>query len=89
MWDDHSNRYDMMNGGSGSAAFAAAVLILLALALVAILTNLYLHVNAGRSQAAAPPARTEPEARLLLDRRLALGEISPEEYTSVRTALES
>lgn len=88
MWDDHGYRYDMMNG-SGSGVFAVVVLILLALALVAVLANLFLHVSAGRSDVAASPVGTESEARRLLDRRLALGEISAEEYASVRAALET
>lgn len=90
MWDDHGTRYDMMDGG-GAGGFAMVALMILALALIAVLAYLFLHVSTGRSNTAEPsaPAPTEPEARRLLDRRLALGEISPEEYATVRSVLET
>ncbi len=89
MWDDHGYRYNMMDGGGASGGFAMLVVILLAIAVIAVLANLFLHVSAGRGGAPVSPAPTEPEARRLLDRRLALGEISAEEYATVRTALET
>lgn len=77
----------MMDGGQDTGwmvAFAVLALVLLALALVAVLTNLVLHVRrpAGR----APDG--EADATLLLDRRLARGEVSAEEYRTVRGLLE-
>ena len=85
MWDDHGNRYDMMDGSGAGMGFGVLVLVLLVLALVVVLANLYLHLSPRREN----PTPAEPEARRLLDRRLALGEISAEEYASVRAALES
>lgn len=35
MWDDHGNRYDMMNGSGLMVGFGVLVLVLLGLALVA------------------------------------------------------
>lgn len=90
MWDDHGNQYEMMNGGGAMMGFGVLVLVLLVLALVAVVANLYFHLSPRRDAtgaAATPPA--EREARRLLDRRLALGEISAEEYASVRAALEA
>ncbi|MCY7402393.1 MAG: hypothetical protein LH477_15820 [Nocardioides sp.] len=89
MWDDQWNRNDMMNGGGATTAFAVVVLVLLVLALVAVLANLYLHVSPRRADTTVPPTDAEPEARRLLDRRLALGEVTPEEYATVRAALEA
>ena len=88
MWDDHWNRNDMMNGGGATMAFAMVVLVLLVLGLVAVLAHLYLHLSPRRVDATVPPTAAEPEARRLLDRRLALGEVTPEEYATVRAALE-
>lgn len=89
MWDDHGNRYDMMNGGGTMTGFAVLALILLVVVVLAVLANLYLHVSSGRADAATPVIPAEREARRLLDRRLASGEITVEDYTSLRTALES
>jgi len=89
MWDGHENQYDMMNGGGAMMGFGVLVLVLLVLALIAVLANLYLHLSPRTGDATAPAAPTEPEARRLLDRRLALGEIDAEEYASVRAALEA
>ncbi len=89
MWDDHGNRYDMMSGSGAWVGFGVLALVLLALLLVAVLANLYLHLG-QRSRGATPSGTpAEPEARRLLDRRLALGEITAEEYASVRAALEA
>lgn len=89
MWDDHGNQYEMMNGGGAMMMFGVLVLVLLVLALIAVVANLYFHLSPRRGDPAssAPPA--EREARRLLDRRLALGEINAEEYASVRAALEA
>jgi len=89
MWDDRYNRYDMMNGGGAMTGFGVLVLVLLLVALIAVFANLYLHLRSGRGAAAAPPAPAEREARRLLDRRLALGEITAEEYASIRAALDA
>jgi len=89
MWDDHGNQYDMMNGGGALMGFGVLVLLLLVLALIAVLANLYLHLSPRRGDATVLAAPAEPEARRLLDRRLALGEINAEEYASVRAALEA
>lgn len=89
MWDDHGNRYDMMDGSGAMLGFGVLVLVLLVVALIAVFANLYLHLSSGRGGAAVPAVPAEPEARRLLDRRLALGEISAEEYASVRSVLES
>ncbi|MEO5662144.1 MAG: hypothetical protein ABIR39_02575 [Nocardioides sp.] len=89
MWDDHGNRYDMMDGSGAMLGFGVLVLVLLVVALIAVFANLYLHLSPGRGSAAVPAVPAEPEARRLLDRRLALGEISAEEYASVRSVLES
>lgn len=88
MWDNHENGYDMMNGSGAMMGFGVLVLVLLVLALVAVIANLYLHLRPHRGDAAAQTI-TEPEARRLLDRRLALGEVTPEEYASVRAALDA
>ena len=89
MWDDHENRYDMMNGSSGAVmGFGMLLLVLLLVALTAVVVHLYLRTGSGRGDASAPAARSEGEARRLLDRRLASGEITVDEYASVRTALE-
>ncbi len=90
MWDDHGHRYDdMMNGGGAWMGFGVLVLILLVLALVAVVASLAFHVSPRRRNDSLPAATGEPEARRLLDRRLALGEISAEEYASIRAALEA
>ena len=92
MWDDHGNRYDMMNGGGAMTGVWVLVLVLLSLALIAVVANLYLHLSPRRGDATAPTAPAAPagpEARSILDRRLALGEITAEEYASVRAALEA
>ena len=89
MWDDHDNRYDMMNGGGAMMGLGILVLVLLVVALIAVFANLYLHLSSGRGEAAAPPVPAEREARRLLDRRLALGEITAEEYASTRAALDA
>lgn len=88
MWDNHDNRYDMMNGGGAMMGFGVLVLVLLVVALIAIFANLYFHLSPGRGEA-APPVPEEREARRLLDRRLALGEITTEEYASTRAALDA
>lgn len=80
--------YQMMNGGDGGGwlvAFAVLTLVLLLVALLAVLANLFLHVRrpAGGSAGAAPG-----EARSVLDGRLARGEVSAEEYRTVRTMLD-
>lgn len=89
MWDDHGNRYDMMNGGGTMIGLWVLGLVLLIVVVVAVLANLYLHVRPGRGASAAPAVPAESEARRLLDRRLASGEITVEDYASLRTALES
>jgi uncharacterized membrane protein len=89
MWDDHGNRYDMMNGSGAMMVFGVFVLVLLVVALIAVFANLYLHLSSGHGGTAVPAVPAEREARRLLDRRLALGEITAEEYASVRAALES
>lgn len=89
MWDDHWNRYDMMDGSGTMLVLGVLVLVLLVVALIAVFANLYLHLSSGRGGAAVPTVPAESEARRLLDRRLALGEISAEEYASVRSVLES
>lgn len=89
MWDDHGNRYDMMNGSGAMMGFGVLVLVLVVVALTAVFAILYLHLSSGRGVAASPAVPAEREARRMLDRRLALGEITAEEYASVRAALES
>ena len=79
----------MMNGSGLMMGFGVLVLVLLGLALVAVVVNLYLHVSPRRGAATIPVVPEQPEARRLLDRRLALGEISAEEYESVRAVLEA
>jgi len=54
-----------------------------------VFANLYLHVSPRRVDATLPATATEPAARRLLDRRLALDEVTPEEYATVRAALET
>lgn len=69
--------------------FGVLVLVLLVLALIAVVANLYLHLSPRRADAAESAAPEGSEARQLLDRRLASGEIEAEEYASVRAALEA
>lgn len=88
MWDDHENRYDMMNGSGAVMGFGMLLLILLLVAVTAVVVHLYLHTSSVRGGPSVPASAAEPEARRLLDRRLAMGEITVEEYASVRTALE-
>ncbi len=89
MWDDHRNQYDMMNGSGAMMVFGVLVIVLLVLALIAVVANLYLHLSPRGGDALAPAAPAESEARRLLDRRLALGEIDAEAYASIRAALEA
>lgn len=79
----------MMNGSGAMVGFAVLVLVLLVLALVAVFANPYLHMSPRRGDATTHAGPTEPEARRLLDRRMALGEVTADEYTSVRAALEA
>lgn len=88
MWDDHENRYDMMNGSGAVMGFGMLLLVLLLVALTAVVVHLYLRTGSGRVVASGPASPSEGEARRLLDRRLAAGEITVDEYASVRTALE-
>lgn len=90
MWNDPRGNYDMMDGGGAFMGVAVLVLVLLVLTLIAVVANLYFHVNrpGGATAPVAPVAPTESEARRLLDRRLASGEISAEEYAAIRAALE-
>lgn len=89
MWDDDGFGYDMMDGG-GAAMMVVGILILMlsVLALVSVFVTLYLHQGGGRRDTVPPTEPTEREARRLLDRRLALGEITPEEYATIRAALD-
>jgi uncharacterized membrane protein len=72
-WWDH----DLSTGG----AIVMAIMMLVFWALLAVAI---VWVVRG----AAPGAPREPSARELLDRRLAHGEISPDEYRDLRAALE-
>lgn len=94
MWDDRGDGYDMMNGGGVAMGFGVLVLVLLGLALLAVVANLYLHVSPrhgtpGAPTASGPVAPAETEARRVLDRRLALGEVSTEDYSAIRAALDA
>ena len=89
MWDDHENRYDMMSGSGAMMVFGVLVLVFLVVALIAVFATLYLHLRSGGGDTGVPTVPAEREARRLLDRRLALGEVTAEEYASVRAALEA
>ena len=93
MRDPDPQRYDMMNdNGTGygmmdsgwMGAFAALVVVLLLLVMIAVLVNVFLHLRA-RSE---PPITGGPQARLILDGRLARGEVGPEDYQALRVLLD-
>jgi putative membrane protein len=91
-YDMQHGGYGMMDGGGGSDWIVVAsvlVLVLLLIALVAVLAHLFLHVTRGPGSGTSVAGASAPEARLVLDGRLARGEVSPEEYQSVRALLDS
>ena len=88
MYGPDGTRYDMMNGGGGwMVGFAVLTLVLLAIAVMAVLANLFLHVSHRRAVPVAHP-QPLPEARVVLDGRLARGDISVEEYRALRAVLQ-
>ena len=87
MWDPDGNRYEMMNGGGWMVGFAVLALVLLLIAVAVVCANLFLHMS-RKPHPLGTPAEGSPEARLVLDGRLARGEVTPEEYRSVRALLD-
>lgn len=87
---DHDRYYNDgmygMSGGGWMTAFAIVSLILLLIAVIAVVANLYLHVTHRPSPLL--PDQPAFDARPILDTRLARGEISAEEYSSVRAVLD-
>jgi uncharacterized membrane protein len=79
MMDNMDRMMDSMMGGMG-------LFMLLALILIAIVigTAIYLAIRAG-----SPSGRQVEGPRELLERRLAAGEITPEEYYERESALRS
>jgi uncharacterized membrane protein len=79
MMDTMDRMMDSMMGGMG-------LFMLLALILIAVVigTVIYLAIRAG-----SPPRRQVEGPRELLERRLAAGEISPDEYYERESALRS
>ncbi len=88
MWD-HDERYDNMMNGSGGAmtVFAVMALVLLLVATVAVLFNLYHHTT-QKPERAVRGGEATPEARLVLDARLARGEVPADEYRALRALLD-
>jgi uncharacterized membrane protein len=76
----------MMSGSGWVVAFACTTLILLTVAAVAVLSTHYLHWS-RTSRMSQPIVANPPDVRLVLDRRLAHGEIDVEEYRALRAAL--
>jgi putative membrane protein len=85
-----SQRYDqqggttMMGYGMGFGVFGLVLMVLFWGGLIALGIGL---VVAFFRQGSGPAARSEPGAAEILDRRYARGEISREEYESMREAL--
>ncbi len=92
MWDDHGDRHGIMDGGSfahGSGVWMFAFMVLVLVALTLALSGAAWWLVRTRREAPGPPAvAAQPEARRLLDQRLAQGEITPEEYQAVRAVLD-
>lgn len=90
MYEPNGNHYTTMDGG-WMTGFAVVTMVLLLIAVIAVVANLYFHVSNGRDgghpHATVPPAA--PQARVVLDARLARGEVSPEEYRGLRELLDS
>lgn len=90
MYDPDGTPYRMMDGSGWMTGFAVVMMLLLLIAVIAVLANLFLHVSTRRD--AAPRTATAlpaPEARVVLDARLARGEVAPEEYRNLRALLDS
>jgi len=82
--------YGMMDGGSDTTSTIAVVLLgLLVLALIAGLVVLVLHLRRTSAPAMGATSGSPDDATRIIEGRLARGEVSPEEYHAVRTALES
>ncbi len=83
-WDPN----DMMNGSYGGGFWMMAILGLLLVALLG--TTIYLVLRGtglGRTDMGLSAHTSPGSPRDVLDQRLARGEISPEEYSSIRTLL--
>ncbi|CAN5156883.1 hypothetical protein BH09ACT12_BH09ACT12_13850 [soil metagenome] len=92
MYDPNGTRYDMMGGGGGwMVGFAVVTLVLLLIAVIGVAVSIYLHTSRTTSASRRSPGAvgSAPEPRDLLDARLARGEVTPEEYRTVRSLLTS
>ncbi|HEY5185478.1 MAG TPA: SHOCT domain-containing protein [Actinomycetes bacterium] len=77
--------------GLGPAGWLLAALLLLTLAAVVVLVVVLLATRRStqpQGSASTPPAAGPSAARVLLDERLARGEIDPEDYQRRRALLE-
>ncbi len=84
----HDGTYGMngMDGGGWMIALGVISVVLLLVAVVVVVVNLYFHLSHRASL--LKPDKPASEARPILDQRLARGEISAEEYSSVRAILD-
>lgn len=77
----------MMGWNGANAGWMAVLMVVAWLVLIAVAAWAVVALTRGRRRPDAPPAAGESPAQLL-DRRLAAGELTPEEYLALRSALE-
>ena len=83
----HDGTYGMNGMDNGwMIALGVITVVLLLIAVVVVVVNLYLHLSHRASL--LKPDKPASDARPILDQRLARGEISAEEYSSVRAILD-
>lgn len=94
MYDPNGNHYTMDGGGAWMVGFAILTTVLLLTAVLAILAHLYQHRSHGHlathhPAGAVPGGPVVPaDSRLVLDSRLAHGEVTIEEYWAVRSLID-
>lgn len=90
MYDPDGTHYTMMDGSGWMTGFGVVITLLLFITVIAVLANLFLHVSARRDAGSRTAGgRPAPEARVVLDARLARGEVAPEECRNLRALLDS